>query len=659
MREYKLLVVDDAFFIRNLIKKAISAKPNGYPIEIVGEAKNAKEALELCETEDFDIMTVDYQMPPGENGISLIKELQKTYPDKMFLMVSDDVSIEEVVREMGCHFLLKPFQNEMLWQSLDRLIIDHEYQILQKQKELEQTVESSIPNEPETKELDVPEMETSEDFIQIETDESDSVPKKKRKRKKKKKKTVTNATDVLDDLGFEVVGSLQDVQIQDPIMKPIKETVEIKEEKNPEPVNKPNTIISEKEKTVEETSETQVIEETPTIMEEQILMEEEIPEETMEVSDIVEEDAEPYEEEMIVEEIPEEESNGKETQETTSNTEIVIEDNEEEIPEIYHGEDEDVFTFEEEEESAYEDHNIASFAEEERSNLIQLDDEEKTEDEELADLIKEASYSLDESNNTKPTEVKRSQIDTLSSEDIFVEMDDVLKPTINKEEKKDATFDQMLSEFEQTDSFKNASATIQNVKNTDDDDLVLDLSDIDSLEFDMEQTEEKTEKLEENAEKTLEENTFDEIEDLNFSLDDTKDDGMMLDLTEEKTPELTFDLEKEERENFGNIPEKTEESNHGFDDIEDLINETFENESLKKEKSDDEELKIFDTTELSTSDILRAYNDSLKSKEDAEDLILPPMSERNKPSQIEFSDNRPDGTEIKQKQGFFSKFFKK
>ena len=125
MQKYKLLVVDDAFFIRNLIKKSVTAKMDGYPEEVIGEAKNAKDALDFLKDEDPDILTIDYQMPPGEDGVALIKEVQTLYPNKMVLMISDDMSVRNTVKQLGCEFLMKPFKDRDLWNALDSLVEEH------------------------------------------------------------------------------------------------------------------------------------------------------------------------------------------------------------------------------------------------------------------------------------------------------------------------------------------------------------------------------------------------------------------------------------------------------------------------------------------------------------------------------------------------------
>ena len=86
MTTYKILVIDDAFFIRNLIKKAVMRKPlkNDTSFEIIGEAQNGVEALELCKELNPDIITVDFNIPEL-NGLDFAKYLKEK--DEMYKII--------------------------------------------------------------------------------------------------------------------------------------------------------------------------------------------------------------------------------------------------------------------------------------------------------------------------------------------------------------------------------------------------------------------------------------------------------------------------------------------------------------------------------------------------------------------------------------------
>lgn len=186
MTTYKILVIDDAFFIRNLIKKAVVKKPvkNDINFEIIGEAQNGNEGLKLVQELNPDIITVDFNIPEL-NGLDFAKYLKEINPKIPILMISSntDPTFPQQVEEIGCHFLQKPFQESFLWMRLDNLV-----------KEINTFDESKIQNtiSENTKELlkeismEV-EAELEEDNIKLEEISLPKVNENKPKKKKKKK----------------------------------------------------------------------------------------------------------------------------------------------------------------------------------------------------------------------------------------------------------------------------------------------------------------------------------------------------------------------------------------------------------------------------------------------------------------------------------------
>ena len=74
---YKVLIVDDEFLVRMGLKSTIDWEVNGF--QLVGEAKNAKEAVELFQQYSPQIVLTDISMP-GLNGIELIRDLKGSNP---------------------------------------------------------------------------------------------------------------------------------------------------------------------------------------------------------------------------------------------------------------------------------------------------------------------------------------------------------------------------------------------------------------------------------------------------------------------------------------------------------------------------------------------------------------------------------------------------
>jgi two-component system chemotaxis response regulator CheB len=75
MRKTRVLVVDDSLFMRAAIAKTLGAGP----FEIVGQAKDGKEALAQIAKLRPDVVTMDFNMP-GMNGAETVREIMRTQP---------------------------------------------------------------------------------------------------------------------------------------------------------------------------------------------------------------------------------------------------------------------------------------------------------------------------------------------------------------------------------------------------------------------------------------------------------------------------------------------------------------------------------------------------------------------------------------------------
>lgn len=82
MSNIRVLVVDDSYFMRQTISKILESED----IEVVGQAKNGKEAVEKVQLLRPDVVTMDIEMPVM-TGIEALKLIMKTCPVPI-LMVS-------------------------------------------------------------------------------------------------------------------------------------------------------------------------------------------------------------------------------------------------------------------------------------------------------------------------------------------------------------------------------------------------------------------------------------------------------------------------------------------------------------------------------------------------------------------------------------------
>ena len=106
-----IMIVDDSKFTRKMLSDILAEEGH----QIVGEAENAEEAVELSERLKPDLVTLDTIMPEieGTDAICALKEMVKTDPKAKVIMVSamgqQDV-VEECIQAGARDFIVKPFQ---------------------------------------------------------------------------------------------------------------------------------------------------------------------------------------------------------------------------------------------------------------------------------------------------------------------------------------------------------------------------------------------------------------------------------------------------------------------------------------------------------------------------------------------------------------------
>lgn len=113
-----VLIVDDSLYMRTLIKDAL--EDNGY--QIVGQAANGEEAIDLAFELQPDLITLD-NILPDMIGTDILKVYQEEGLRSKVIMISA-VGQESVVNEgirLGAKaYLVKPFTNDQLIAAICR-----------------------------------------------------------------------------------------------------------------------------------------------------------------------------------------------------------------------------------------------------------------------------------------------------------------------------------------------------------------------------------------------------------------------------------------------------------------------------------------------------------------------------------------------------------
>jgi two-component system chemotaxis response regulator CheY len=111
-----VLVVDDSAFMRNLLKQLLDGEH-----EVVGEAENGVEAVELYRELDPDVVTMDVVMPI-RNGIEATTEIKELDPGSSVIMctsVGQEEKMREAVEAGADGYITKPFQKPNVLQAID------------------------------------------------------------------------------------------------------------------------------------------------------------------------------------------------------------------------------------------------------------------------------------------------------------------------------------------------------------------------------------------------------------------------------------------------------------------------------------------------------------------------------------------------------------
>src|SRR5258708_6252794 len=106
METIRILIADDQLITRQGLRTLLAATPG---IEVIGEAANGAEVIELAASLQPDVILMDLKMP-GINGIEATRRIHRTSPHIALLVVTifaDDTSVFPAIRAGASGYLLK------------------------------------------------------------------------------------------------------------------------------------------------------------------------------------------------------------------------------------------------------------------------------------------------------------------------------------------------------------------------------------------------------------------------------------------------------------------------------------------------------------------------------------------------------------------------
>jgi len=113
------MIVDDAAFMRVSIKRMLGDQD----YEIVAEAEDGEQAVELYKKYKPDVITMDITMPKmtGIEALKAIKAIDKNVKVVMLSAMGQEFLIRESVMNGAESFVVKPFNKEKLVEVLNKV----------------------------------------------------------------------------------------------------------------------------------------------------------------------------------------------------------------------------------------------------------------------------------------------------------------------------------------------------------------------------------------------------------------------------------------------------------------------------------------------------------------------------------------------------------
>ncbi len=122
----KVLIVDDANFTRDLIKKSVRSR---FPHFQIDEAANGKQAQGKLERSKYDLILCDWEMPEmaGDELLSWIRgsEKLKELPFIMITSRGDKENVVEAIKLGVSNYVAKPFTTDKLVDAIIKVLKKH------------------------------------------------------------------------------------------------------------------------------------------------------------------------------------------------------------------------------------------------------------------------------------------------------------------------------------------------------------------------------------------------------------------------------------------------------------------------------------------------------------------------------------------------------
>ncbi len=117
---HTVIIADDADFMRAMLKDILG----DLDLEVVGEAGDGRQALELYRRHRPDLVALDITMP-AMDGVTALRRILAEDPDARVIMITalgQKDKVLESIQAGACDFVVKPFDQERVQATVARVL---------------------------------------------------------------------------------------------------------------------------------------------------------------------------------------------------------------------------------------------------------------------------------------------------------------------------------------------------------------------------------------------------------------------------------------------------------------------------------------------------------------------------------------------------------
>jgi two-component system response regulator NreC len=122
-----VLIVEDNLALRETLRWLLKSSKNDFDYNVM-EAASGEEAVKKAMDHNFEIIIMDYRMPPGISGLEATQQILKLKPEIKILSYTTDLyAVEDMIEAGAKGGLTKNFKKGEMDQAIKTLLTGKTY----------------------------------------------------------------------------------------------------------------------------------------------------------------------------------------------------------------------------------------------------------------------------------------------------------------------------------------------------------------------------------------------------------------------------------------------------------------------------------------------------------------------------------------------------